>query len=190
MSTLCDPMDHSPPGSSVHGILQARILEWVAMPSPGDLPDPEIKPETLMSPALTGRFFNTSTTWKGTPKHSLWRIQARRPTLSDLHTTMEPGCPPPQKGDGERFKGSRCLLKPAEVKAHEEGPGKRRGVERRTDTLSQAKLKTVILTYFLKLGLGARGKRSSYRKMERTEMNIFIQPSEVFLVMIYLKPST
>ena len=31
--TLCDPMDHSPSGSSVHGILQARILEWVAMPS-------------------------------------------------------------------------------------------------------------------------------------------------------------
>ena len=31
--TLCDPMDHSPPGSSVHGILQARIPEWVAMPS-------------------------------------------------------------------------------------------------------------------------------------------------------------
>ena len=31
--TLCDPVDHSPPGSSVHGILQARILEWVAKPS-------------------------------------------------------------------------------------------------------------------------------------------------------------
>ena len=30
--TLCDPMDCSPPGSSVHGILQARILEWVAIP--------------------------------------------------------------------------------------------------------------------------------------------------------------
>ena len=30
--TLCDPMDHSPPSSSVHGILQARILEWVAVP--------------------------------------------------------------------------------------------------------------------------------------------------------------
>ena len=29
--TLCDPMDCSPPGSSVHGIFQARILEWVAM---------------------------------------------------------------------------------------------------------------------------------------------------------------
>ena len=43
--TLCDPMDCSPPGSFIHGILQARILEWVAMPSSrGDLPDPEIKP--------------------------------------------------------------------------------------------------------------------------------------------------
>ena len=31
--TLCDPMDSSPPGSSVHGILQARILEWVAISS-------------------------------------------------------------------------------------------------------------------------------------------------------------
>ena len=31
--TLCDPMDCSPPGSSVPGILQASILEWVAMPS-------------------------------------------------------------------------------------------------------------------------------------------------------------
>ena len=31
--TLCNPMDCSPPGSSVHGILQARILVWVAMPS-------------------------------------------------------------------------------------------------------------------------------------------------------------
>ena len=31
--TLCNPMDFSPPGSSVKGILQARILEWVAMPS-------------------------------------------------------------------------------------------------------------------------------------------------------------
>ena len=31
--TLCDPMDYSLPGSSVHGILQVRIMEWVAMPS-------------------------------------------------------------------------------------------------------------------------------------------------------------
>ena len=44
-------MDCSPPGSSIHGILQARILEWVAFPSPGDLPDPGIEPR---SPALQG----------------------------------------------------------------------------------------------------------------------------------------
>ena len=31
--TLCDPMDYSPPGPTVQGILQARILKWVAMPS-------------------------------------------------------------------------------------------------------------------------------------------------------------
>ena len=36
-------MDCRPPGSSVHGILQARILEWISIPSPGDLPDPGIK---------------------------------------------------------------------------------------------------------------------------------------------------
>ena len=47
--TLCDPMDHSLLGSSVHGVLQARILEWVAMPSSGDLPGPEIESR---SPAL------------------------------------------------------------------------------------------------------------------------------------------
>ena len=37
---LCDPMGCSPPGSSLHEILQARILDWVAISSPGDLPDP------------------------------------------------------------------------------------------------------------------------------------------------------
>ena len=50
--TLCDAMECSLPGSSVHGILQARILEWVAMPSSGDLPNPGIKSMSLTSPAL------------------------------------------------------------------------------------------------------------------------------------------
>ena len=44
--TLCDPMDYSPPGSSVHEILKARIVEWVAMPSSRDLPDPGIEFES------------------------------------------------------------------------------------------------------------------------------------------------
>jgi len=52
-------MDSNPPGSSVHGILQARILECIAIPTPGDLPSPGMAPT---SPALAGRFFTTSTT--------------------------------------------------------------------------------------------------------------------------------
>ena len=36
-STLCDPMHHSPPGSSVHGIFQARMLEWVAISFSGGI---------------------------------------------------------------------------------------------------------------------------------------------------------
>ena len=47
--TLSDPMDGSPPGSSVHGFSQARILEWVATSFSREFPDPEIEPA---SPAL------------------------------------------------------------------------------------------------------------------------------------------
>ena len=47
--TLRDPMDHSPPGSSVYGILQARILEWISMPSSRGSSDPGIE---LMSLCL------------------------------------------------------------------------------------------------------------------------------------------
>ena len=43
---LCDFMDCSSPGFSVHGILQARILAWVVVPPPGNPPDPGIKPRT------------------------------------------------------------------------------------------------------------------------------------------------
>ena len=46
---LCDPKDCSPPGSSVHGILQPRTLEWVAMPSSRDLPDPGLEPASPKS---------------------------------------------------------------------------------------------------------------------------------------------
>ena len=57
-------MDCSPPGASVHGISQARILKWVAISSPEDLPDPEIEPE---SPALAGGFFTTELPGKPMP---------------------------------------------------------------------------------------------------------------------------
>ena len=54
--TLCNPMDCSLPGSSVRGIFQASILEWVAITFSGGLPDPGIK---APSPVLAGRFFIT-----------------------------------------------------------------------------------------------------------------------------------
>ena len=57
---LCDPVDCSPPGSSVHGILQAGILECIAIPFPWGLPDLGIESKSLMSPALAPKFFTTS----------------------------------------------------------------------------------------------------------------------------------
>ena len=54
-------MSYSPPGSFVCGISQARILSGLPFPPPEDLPDSEIEPESLISPALAGRFFTTST---------------------------------------------------------------------------------------------------------------------------------
>ena len=68
--TLCDPMDYSPPGSSTHGILQARILEWVAIPSSGGASLPRDW-TYVSSTSCIGRsffvlfcFLTTSTTWE------------------------------------------------------------------------------------------------------------------------------
>ena len=62
--TLCDPMDHSLAGSSVHRILQTRILEWITMPSTRETSCPGIKCTSLVSPALTSMFFTSSATWE------------------------------------------------------------------------------------------------------------------------------
>ena len=66
--TLCDPMDCSPPASSVHGILQARILEWVGCHSHLHqiFPTQGIEPE---SPALEADFYHLS--HQGSPRHPL-----------------------------------------------------------------------------------------------------------------------
>ena len=62
--TICNLMDGSPPGSSVHRILQVRILEWVAILSFRGSSHPGVEPASLMSPVLAGRFFTTSATWE------------------------------------------------------------------------------------------------------------------------------
>ena len=63
--TFCNPMDYSPPGSSVHGDSPGKntAVGCHALLQ-GIFPNPRIKPASLMSPALAGRFFTTSATWE------------------------------------------------------------------------------------------------------------------------------
>ena len=80
-STLCDPMECSPPVSSAHGILQARILEWVTMPSSRGSFWPRDWTCISMCPVLAGGFFTTSATWEA-PIYRVHHVkcQARRLT--------------------------------------------------------------------------------------------------------------
>ena len=73
-STLCNPMDCSLPDSSVHGILQSKILEWVSMPSPGDSPNPRIEPAPPLSPALQDSLPAESS---GKPTHQEINVMGR-----------------------------------------------------------------------------------------------------------------
>ena len=57
--TLCDTMDCSLPGSSVHEIFQVRILKWVAISYSRNLPDLRIEPTSPASTTLAGGFFTT-----------------------------------------------------------------------------------------------------------------------------------
>ena len=59
MSKSCYPKDCRPPGFFVHGVSQARTLEWLPCSPPGHLPDPGIKPKFPASPTLAGGFFTT-----------------------------------------------------------------------------------------------------------------------------------
>ena len=119
-------MDWSLPGSSIHGIFQARILEWGAIafsevasvvsnsvilwlvacqvplpmgfsrqeywnglpcPPPGGLPDPGIKPASLMSPALEGGFFTTSTIWEA---HIWYESESESEVAQSCPTLCDP----------------------------------------------------------------------------------------------------
>ena len=75
---LCDPMDCSLPGFSVHGIFQTRILEWIAIPSPGDLPDPGIEPRSSTLQAIRKAIQTTL------PSNYLWKLIAGLDSLSIL----------------------------------------------------------------------------------------------------------
>ena len=78
--TLRNPMDCSPPGSSVHGILQARILEWVAYPFSGGSSRPR-NPARVS--CIAGRFFTTE------PPHPPSQILAPILDLLDTHSSAQ-----------------------------------------------------------------------------------------------------
>ena len=83
--TLCDPVDCSPPGSSVCGILQARILEWVAMPSSStgsSQPRDQTQVSCLLLPALAGGFLSSTS-----------EVAQSCPTLCDPMDCSTPGFP-------------------------------------------------------------------------------------------------
>ena len=82
--TLCDPMGCSPPGSSVHGVLPARILKWIAISSPGDLPDPGIEPG---SPALQADSLPSEP--PGKPVQETW-VQSPVPENPRCHGAAKP----------------------------------------------------------------------------------------------------
>ena len=79
--TLCDTMDCSLPGSSVHGVLQARVHPLPCPPS-GDLPDPRTESVSLKSPALAGEFFITRATWEARCISSSLQLLSRVRSLS------------------------------------------------------------------------------------------------------------
>ena len=80
------PWHVSMPGPWVHGIFQARILEWAPFPTPGYLPDPRIAPSSLASSALAGRVFTTAP--PGKPLNLAWS-PSKHKTLCD-HTGQKP----------------------------------------------------------------------------------------------------
>ena len=74
--TLCDPTDYSPPGFSVHGILQARVLEWITIPF--SIGTSKCRGRTLVS-CITGRFFTVWATGK-----SSWALCHKSPPRSHV----------------------------------------------------------------------------------------------------------
>ena len=81
--TLCDPVDYSLPDSSVHGILQARILEWVAMPSIRGSSRHRDQTRSSCVSCTAGRFFTAEPLGKPLLPHNCYQINIAGPTRRD-----------------------------------------------------------------------------------------------------------
>ena len=82
---FCNAMDCSPPGSSVHGISQERILEWISISYYREYSLPRIEP---MSPALEGRFFTTESLGKSHWGH-IQTLKLSYPSIPCLKTSTD-----------------------------------------------------------------------------------------------------
>ena len=111
---LCDPMDCSPPGSSVHGIFQEEHWSGLPFPPSGDLPHPGIEP---VSPTLAGMFFTTEPPGK---------------PVSNLQIVLKDCCSGQDKrGSSPQRTNTKVLAPPGDFrelhcssKFHPEGTGK------------------------------------------------------------------
>ena len=109
-------MDCGPPGSSIHGILQARISEWLPFPSPGDLTDPGIEPA---SPVFAGGFFTTQL--PGKPESSSQVALVVKNLIANAGDLRDVGSIPglgsfPAEGNGNPLQYS-CLENPMDRRA-------------------------------------------------------------------------
>ena len=110
--TLCNPMDCSPPGSSLCGIFQVRIVEWVAIAFSRGSSQPRTEPECLASSALAVGFFTTRATWKG-PINQLYPntnkvvvcFFFKKETLLGFPGGSVVKNPPPSAGDTDSIPG-------------------------------------------------------------------------------------
>ena len=81
---LCNSMNCSPPGFSVSGILQARILEWVVISTSRDLPNPGIEPWSLMSSATAEATWEAPVfSWvtRSYSRRILWRVRQEKENI-------------------------------------------------------------------------------------------------------------
>ena len=121
---LCDPMHYSLPSSPVHGILQARIVEWFAMPFSRGSSRPRDQTCVSMPPTLAGRFFTTSAIWEAlwevTYREMPWRVTQYTGWWWGMHGTFPKLWRRNRKDPGKDAGGA---LEGEEEGEHRERPG-------------------------------------------------------------------